>query len=96
MTTQQIGTGTMIERSTVETVLARVAVAAFQYYPLKSTEELGWTVEEDVDWALAPLRSLPGARSEEWRQRVRDVIVNQASDRRAFTAALMALAEDRD
>ena len=96
MTTQQIGTRTMIERSTVETVLARVAVAAFQYYPSKATDELGWTVEEDVDWALAPLRSLPAGQNEEWRHRVREVLVNQAADRRAFTADLMALAEDRD
>ncbi|MGX5773097.1 hypothetical protein ACWKWN_20340 [Microbacterium trichothecenolyticum] len=96
MTTQQIGARTMIERSIVETVLARVAVAAFQYYPAKSTEELGWTVDEDIEWALAPLRSLSAERYEEWRERAREVIIDSTADRRAFTADLMALADDRD
>lgn len=96
MNISKSGASTMIERSTVESVLARVAVAAFQYYPEKETTERGWAVDEDIDWALAPLRSLAADHQDAWRRRAREVIIDPTADRRKFTADLMALAEDRD
>ena len=83
----------VIDRSDVEAALARVAVAAFTHYPEKSVEEPGYVVEEDVEWAMEPLRMLDHEAREEWWRRFTEVIADPAADRRAFVADLMALAD---
>ena len=85
---------TVLDRSEVENAFARVAVAAFTYYPGKSIYEPGYVIDEDVDWALEPLRSMDTADRVHWRERFSAVISDPASDRRAFIADLMALAEE--
>lgn len=84
---------TVLDRSEVETAFARVAVAAFTYYPEKSVDEPGYVIEEDVDWAMEPLRSMDADERAHWRERVSAVISDVASDRQAFIADFMALAE---
>lgn len=85
---------TVLDRSDVEASLARIAVAAFTYYPEKATEEPGYVVDEDADWAMEPLRAMDADEFEHWRARVSAVISDAAHDRRAFLADLMALAEE--
>ncbi len=83
----------VIDRSDAEAVLARVAVAAFTYYPEKGVDEPGYAVEEDVEWAMERLRMLDPEARAEWWLRVTEVIADPAADRQAFVADLMALAE---
>ncbi|MAM53906.1 MAG: hypothetical protein CMH35_03505 [Microbacterium sp.] len=83
-----------LNRSDVEAALARIAVATFMYYPEKATEEPGYLVDEDVDWAMGPLRAMDADEFERWRARVSAVISDASRDRRAFLADLMSLAED--
>lgn len=82
----------MIDRADTEASLARVAFAAFLYHPTKHLDEPGWTVEEDIDWALTPLRDLDPTARAVWRERIREVITDPAADRQAFIADLTALA----
>ena len=93
MNDQTKGT-TVLDRSEVENAFARVAVAAFTYYPEKSIDEPGYVIDEDVDWAMEPLRSMDTADRVHWRMRVVAVISDPASDRQAFIADFMALAGD--
>lgn len=83
----------VMDRANVEAVLARIAIATFTYYPGKAAIEPGYLVEEDVEWALDPLRALDDARMSTWRERVTAVIVDPPADRRAFIDELMELAE---
>lgn len=89
------GAVVFLEPEVVDTVLARVASATFAYYPGKNVEEVGYTVYEDVDWAMAPARGLDPLVRAEWRRRIAEVISNPDADRRAFIADLRALAGPR-
>ena len=51
-------------------------------------------MDEDVDWAMGPLRAMDADEFERWRARVSAVISDASRDRRAFLADLMSLAED--
>ena len=55
MTTTTSEGPTMIDRSDCEATLYRIAICAFTYYPDKEADEPGYSVDEDVDWCLAPL-----------------------------------------
>ncbi|WP_137846469.1 hypothetical protein [Microbacterium sp. 2FI] len=94
MNTQSKGAGIVLDRSVAEAMLARVAVAAFTYYPGKSEDEPGYTVDEDVDWVMERAGGLDPALAGEWRRRIADVISSQDADHREFVASLMALAEE--
>lgn len=83
----------VLEPSDVESAFARVAVAAFTYYPEKTIDEPGYVIDEDVDWAMEPLRSMDSRERARWRERVIAVISDPDCDRRAFIADFMALAE---
>ncbi|WP_396655637.1 hypothetical protein [Microbacterium sp.] len=83
----------MIDRADTETVLYRVAISAFTYYPGKEAEEPGYTVEEDLAWCLAPLAAHP-AIVDELRTRIRLLITDPTADRRGFLATLAQLAGD--
>ncbi|MCK6065776.1 MULTISPECIES: hypothetical protein [Microbacterium] len=92
MNTQPKGAA-VLDRSDVEAALARVAVAAFTYYPEKGSEEPGYAVEEDVQWAMEPLLQLNTEDRADWWQRFTAVIADPAANRRAFITELMRLAE---
>ena len=99
MNTVRISTATkghrMIDRADTEASLARVAFAAFLYHPPKHLDEPGWTVDEDIDWALTPLNDLDPTARAVWRERIREVITDPAADRQAFIVDLTALAGRR-
>ena len=69
----------MIDRADTEASLARVAFAAFLYHPTKHLDEPGWTVDEDIDWALTPLRDLDPTARAVWRERIREVMTSPLS-----------------
>lgn len=84
----------MLDRSQVDAVIYRVAVASFTHYPDKGEREPGYTVEEDLDWCMRPLRHLPPVERDELRRRVLELITDPAADRQAFILQLKALARD--
>ena len=71
--------------------VGRVALAAFTYYPDKQTVEPGYTVEEDIEWAIEPLRILPGRKLDALRARVRLAIVDPSIDRQEFIRKISTL-----
>lgn len=93
MNTQSKGSA-VIDRSDLERALARVAVAAFTYYPGKELEEPGYVVDEDVQWAMEPMGVLANEQQAEWRDRFTAVIADPTVDRRKFLSDLMALANE--
>jgi hypothetical protein len=95
MNTLTRGAVVLLDPAVVDTVLSRVASAAFAYYPGKDVEEVGYTVDEDVDWAIAPARGLDPLVRAEWRRRIAEVISDPNADRRAFIADLKSLASPR-
>jgi hypothetical protein len=88
------GTRIMLDRSQVDAVIYRVAVASFTHYPDKPEREPGYTVEEDLDWCMRPLHHLPPAQREAVRERARELIIDRTADRQAFIRQLNELVED--
>lgn len=88
------GAAAVLDRSDAEAMLIRTATAAFTYYPGKEAEEPGYTISEDVDWVMELVTGLDPDQVATWRQRVAEVIENQAAERRTFIADLMALTDD--
>ena len=82
----------MLDRADAEATISRVAFAAFTYYPEKPIEEPGYTIDEDLDWCLEPLRSLPSDEVAVLRERIRDLITGAADDRQAFIRDLLSRA----
>ena len=80
------------ERADTEATLFRLAICAFTYYPDKPTDELGYTVDEDVTWCSKPLASLPEAQLTAIRASMQALITDPAADRQAFIAYLAQLA----
>lgn len=84
---------TMIDRSDAAEVIYRVSVAAFAYYPEKSEAELGYDVDEDIEWAIEPVLALDAASLDTLRVSIRDAITNPAADRQSFIRSVKALAD---
>lgn len=84
----------MLDRSQVDAVIYRVAVAGFTYYPDKHLTESGYTVDEDLDWCMRPLRHLPPDDHAELRHRILELITNPAADRQGFIRHLKSLAAE--
>jgi hypothetical protein len=84
----------MIDRADAEATEYRVAVSAFTYYPDKPAAEPGYSIDEDIDWCVAPLRSLPPERVQALRVRIREMITDPTADRQSFIATLKNLAEE--
>lgn len=78
----------MLDRSQIDATIFRVAVAAFTYYPDKAAREPGYTLDEDLDWCMRPLRHLPDAHRAELREQVTALITEPDSDRQAFIRRL--------
>ena len=78
----------MLDRSQIDATVFRVAVAAFTYYPEKAASEPGYTLEEDLDWCMRPLRRLPEETRRELREHVTTLVTNPAADRQGFIRRL--------
>ena len=82
----------MLDRADAEATISLVAFAAFTYYPEKPIEEPGYTIDEDLDWCLEPLRNLPADEIAALRDRIRGLITGAAEDRQGFIRDLLARA----
>lgn len=81
----------MIEERDTEAVIYRSAVVAFQYYPDRETAEPGYTIDEDLDWIIAPLRQLPQAQRDAIRAQALGLILDPTADRQPFIHDIKAL-----
>jgi hypothetical protein len=87
-------THTMLDRSQIDATIYRVAVAGFTYYPDKPIAEPGYTVDEDIDWCMRPLRHLPQEDRTDLRRRIVELITDPSVDRQAFIRHLKSFAAD--
>lgn len=78
----------MLDRSQIDATIFRVAVAAFTYYPDKPAREPGYSLDEDLDWCMRPLRHLPDAHHRELREQISALVEDPAADRQAFIRRL--------
>ena len=78
----------MLDRSHIDAAIFRVAVAAFTYYPDKPTREPGYTLDEDLDWCIRPLRHLPEGDRRELREQIATLVTDVSADRQAFIRRL--------
>lgn len=78
----------MLDRSQIDATVFRVAVAAFTYYPEKPAREPGYTLDEDLDWCMRPLRHLPDAHRLELREHITSLVTDPTADRQAFIRRL--------
>lgn len=86
---------TMIDVRDADEVIYRVSVAAFAHYPEKSNAEPGYTIDEDVDWAIEPVRALGPETLQPLRARVREAIEHAFTmDRQAFIHEVRSLATE--
>lgn len=81
----------MFDRDAVESVLFRLAVSSLGYYPERTIEEPGYTLDEDLVWCIEPLAQLPETFERALRERMREVIVDPTAHRRTFTRDLLRL-----
>ena len=88
------GIHTMLDRSQIDATVFRVAVAAFTYYPDKSNREPGYTLDEDLDWCMRPLRHLPQEERDQLRAQIVELITEQTADRQALIKHLKSLSSD--
>lgn len=82
---------TQLDRAVAETVVYRVALSAFTYFPGKAEREPGYSLVEDIDWCLAPIPPEIRLRAGGLRAQVADVITNPGADRQAFMLAIINL-----
>jgi len=86
----------MLDRSQIDATVFRVAVAAFTYYPEKPTREPGYTLEEDLDWCMRPLRQLPEETRRELREHVTTLVTDPTADRQGFIRLLQREGQEPD
>ena len=84
----------MLERTQADAAIYRVAITAFTYYPERSEREGGYTVDEDLDWCIRPLRHLPADLCRDLRAQMHMLITDPAADRQAFIRRLKALVQE--
>jgi len=82
---------TALDRTYREEALYRVAISAFTYYPEKEADDADYSVEEDVDWCVAPIAAHSVDAAARIRPRIREVITNPDADRQAFLVRLGVL-----
>lgn len=80
-----------LDRAVAETVIYRVALSAFTYFPGKEDREPGYSLAEDVDWCLALIASADRSRARGLRAQVGHVITHPDADRQAFMLAILDL-----
>lgn len=91
---QHEGTRTMLDRTQVDATIYRVAIASFTHYPDKHLKEPGYTLDEDLDWCMRPLRHLPHQELDQLRAEVLELITDPTAGRQAFIKHLKSLAAD--
>ncbi len=84
----------MLDQSQIDATIFRVAVAAFTYYPEKAAREPGYTLDEDLDWCMRPLRQLPEAHRHELREHISLLVTDPVADRQAFIRRLRRYTEE--
>ena len=84
----------MLDRSQVDATIYRVAIASFTHYPDKHIREPGYTIDEDLNWCMRPLRHLPQEERDELRAKILELITDPSADRQAFIEHLKSLAAD--
>lgn len=84
----------MLDRSQVDATVFRVAVAAFTYYPEKAASEPGYTLDEDLDWCMRPLRHLPQTHQRELREHISSLVTDPTADRQAFIRRLQRYTDE--
>ena len=84
----------MLDRSQIDATIFRVAVAAFTYYPEKAAREPGYTLDEDLDWCMRPLRQLPEAYRHKLREHISLLVTDPVADRQAFIRRLQRHTEE--
>lgn len=83
----------MIDRTHAEALLYRVAVSAFGYYPDKPTAEIGYTIDEDIDWCLDAVPQIPAPHRTAMRDRIAEAITDPTRERESFSREVLALAD---
>lgn len=91
---QYEGTRTMLDRTQVDATIYRVAIASFTHYPDKHIKEPGYTIDEDLDWCMRPLRHLPPEQRGDLRAQILQLITEPTADRQAFIGHLHSLSSD--
>lgn len=84
----------MLDRTQVDATIYRVAIASFTHYPDKHIKEPGYTLHEDLDWCMRPLRHLPQEERDRLRAQIVELITEQTADRQAFIKHLRSLSSD--
>lgn len=84
----------MLDRTQVDATIYRVAIASFTHYPDKHLKEPGYTLDEDLDWCMRPLRHLPHQELDQLRAEVLELITDPTAGRQAFIKHLKSLAAD--
>jgi len=92
MTTPMSEGTSMLDRTDREAALYRVALCAFPYYPDRAEVDPGYTVDEDIEWCLAPLGARIIVDGVGLRAAIREVITDRGADRQAFITRLRELA----
>lgn len=88
------GTRPMLDRTQVDATIYRVAIASFNHYPDKHIKEPGYTLNEDLDWCMRPLRHLPQEERDQLRAQIVELITEQTADRQALIKHLKSLSSD--
>lgn len=88
------GTRPMLVRTQVDATIYRVAIASFNHYPDKHIKEPGYTLNEDLDWCMRPLRHLPQEERDQLRAQIVELITEQTADRQALIKHLKSLSSD--
>lgn len=88
------GTRTMLDRTQADATIYRVAIASFTHYPDKHIKEPGYTLNEDLDWCMRPLRHLPQEERDQLRTQIVELITEPTADRQAFIKHLKSLSSD--
>lgn len=84
----------MIDRAHAEATTYRAAVCALTYTASKPVDEPGWTLDEDLDWCLAPLADMPGLDLPALRAQLAAAITDPTAHRARLLASLDALVDE--
>jgi hypothetical protein len=86
----------MIDRAQAEAAIYRIAFAALTFYPDKSEAEPGFTIDEDLEWALQPVLDLPPTEFDLVRDLARAAIAEPTAHREELARLLAKLAGEDD
>jgi hypothetical protein len=82
---------TMITRENKDTVMQRVALLAFLYYPQVHVNEVGYSLSDDIEFCLEPLTEIDAGKRDELRHLLGQAIIDPSEYREEVFAALTEL-----